>query len=163
MNIRVVAGLVGCSLIGIPVGIMILPYMKDSSFKTGLGVLTVVYVVFRSFGYNLQISNQKLSIIIAGILGGAFSTSTGFSALPVILLLSNFDMDPYQDRSTLSGYVFITGAISLAAFFVTGTLQAPSLEEVVWLVPAMLIGFILGMILVNRLAQERLKNAVFIY
>jgi hypothetical protein len=163
MNYRIILGLVEWSLIGIPIGILILPYIGKTTFQIALGIIIIVYVTFRLLGYSIRIRDQRIGIPIAGILGGALSMSTGLSALPVILLLSNFDLDPYENRATLAGYVFTTGALSLVAFNFTSEITISVQKEVLWFVPSLFIGMLMGILLVNRLTKDILQQAILIY
>ncbi len=163
MDVNLVFRLVAWSLIGIPIGIFLLPLIDKSTFRLILGFLTIAYVIYRSLGRNLKLPNSNLCVPIAGILGGVFSTSTGFSALPVVLVLGCFDLNPYEERSTLAGYVFGTGVFSLVAYQLVGITKIHELEAFLFLIPSLLIGLIIGIVFVHRISAEGLNKAFLLY
>lgn len=163
MDVKLVIKLVAWSLIGIPIGILLLPLIDKSTHRFVLGFFTIAYVFYRGLGRNLKLPNSKLCVPIAGILGGILSTSTGFSAIPVILVLGCFDLNPYEDRATLAGYVFGTGVFSLVAYQLVGITTVPELETLLFLIPPMLIGLLIGIFFVHRISAKGLNRAFLLY
>lgn len=163
INGKLAISLVLWSILGIPVGVIILPYIDKSVFRLVLGMLTIGYVVYRVFRSSPVRVNPQVGVPIAGILGGILSTSTGFSAIPVVLLLSNFSSNAYEDRATLAGYVFATGALSLLAFALAQTLSMPEPGDLLLLMPALFLGIIVGSVLIRRLRESRLIQVVLVY
>ncbi|MEX1019172.1 MAG: sulfite exporter TauE/SafE family protein [Litorilinea sp.] len=150
-------------VLGLPLGLLVVPHLDKNQFRLALGVITLAYVAFRLWGGHLRLGHPRLSVALAGILGGAFSTSSGMSALPVIFLAGDMQLDAFEHRATLAGYVFFTGITSLAAFHLAGTAQTLQLQEAAVLGPALLVGMLGGTALIRRLSERQLAVGVLIY
>lgn len=151
------------AIAGLPLGLLIVPYLNESQFRMGLGLITLAYVAFRLWGRDWRLGYPRVSVVLAGILGGAFSTSSGMSALPVIFLAGDMHLDAFEHRATLAGYVFFTGLTSLAAFHLAGTAQTLRWLDVGLLGPALVLGMLGGSLLVRRLSERQLAVGVLIY
>lgn len=163
MRLGLVVRLCLWSLPGLPLGLLVVPYLDSGQFRTALGVITLAYVAFRLWGGELRLGRPAWSVALAGILGGAFSTSSGMNALPVIFLAGDMELDAFEHRATLAGYVFVTGLTSLVAFHVAGTVPAIHWAQLALLLPALALGLIGGALLVKRLSQRQLTVGVLIY
>ena len=163
MNKKITLNLLIFSIFGLPIGIFILPYIEKNLFRMAIGLITIVYVLVRSFILsNLRIT-PKIGVPVAGFLGGILSTSTGLSAIPVVMVLSALDMRAYERRSTLAGFVFVTGFLSLLTFHFNGLISDFEILAVFILIPALLIGLAIGLVLISHLNEKQLTIVVLAY
>lgn len=61
--------------------------------------------------WHLHFPETRLGIALAGLLDGVFSTSTGFSALPVIWLVRR--LSEKQLRRTSLAYLAVVGVLAI--------------------------------------------------
>jgi uncharacterized protein len=163
MRVRLVVRLYLWSLLGLPLGLWVAPYLDRGQFRMVLGLITLGYVAFKLWGGEMRLGRPALSVALAGILGGVFSTGTGMNALPVVFLAGDMELDAFAHRATLAGYVFVTGLTSLLAFHVAGTVPTLHGSQLAVLLPALLMGLVGGAWLVNRLSARQLAGGVLVY
>ena len=165
VELRLVFGLVASSILGMPIGILVLPLIDQDRtlFRVALGVLALAFVISRVMRWHLHFPETRLGTALAGLLGGVFSTSTGFSALPVIWFVGGQSLSHAKHRATLAGYVLMNGVLSMVAFQIGGDLHAFDAATLLSLIPAMLIGLVVGIGLVRRLSEKQLRRTSLAY
>lgn len=151
------------SVVGMPFGVMLLPWMDRTVFRLVVGGITILFVLSRVLGRKLTLPSSQMSVVISGILGGVFSTSTGLSALPIVWFLGTQNQSPTVYRATIAAYVFMNGVLSLVILAVSGSLRALDPLQVLSFSPALLIGLAVGILLVKKLSDTQLERGSLVY
>jgi uncharacterized membrane protein YfcA len=136
--------LVAASLIGIPLGVWALSRLDEDVVLAVLGVLITVYAIYALL--NMRLPELKhsgwayLSGFIAGVLGGAYTTS----GPPVIVYGDCRRWERAEFKSNLQGFFFVS-----SIFIVIAHAFDQNLTPLVWRyyllsIPAMIIGIIAG-------------------
>ncbi len=89
-----------------------------------------------------RVADLHLAAAPAGLLGGAFGTSTGVSGPPFIVHLLGAGLGPARMRDTLAGCFLATAVIALGTLAVVGVLSLPG--DLLWLALAMAAGQVAG-------------------
>jgi uncharacterized membrane protein YfcA len=163
MDSRLAFTLVLSSILGMPLGVWLLPWMDKAAFRILLGTITLLFVLSRAVGWHLHLPNSKFGVVLTGALGGVFSASTGLSSLPIIWLLGSRNLTPLSYRATLATYVFLNGVLSLIALALNGSLPIFDTWQFVSLSPALVVGLVSGIFLVRKLSQDQLERGSLIY
>lgn len=163
MDWRLAVLLTLASVIGMPFGVMLLPWMDRTVFRLVVGGITILFVLSRVVGRKLTLPSSRAGIVVSGILGGVFSTSTGLSALPIVWFLGSQNLSPTVYRATIAAYVFLNGVLSLAILALSGALRALDPLQVLAFSPALLIGLAVGVVLVKRMSDTQLERGSLIY
>jgi hypothetical protein len=162
-NFRLAIWLTLLSILGMPVGLWLLPRLNESVFRIIVGTVTVIFVVSRLVGVKVLLPGARLRIALAGFLGGVFSTSSGLSALPLLWLLGGQDVSPLEYRSTIAAYVFMNGVISVFAMAFNGAIRLFDFKQLIMLCPALCIGLVLGTVLSRKLSPRQLERGSLYY
>ncbi len=105
--------LVVSSLVGIPIGMLLLQVAQDGIVEAILAALLIGYGIVNLVDYRLpDLASEQLSYsfgFIAGILGGAYNTS----GPPVVIYGVMRGWTPERFRATLQGYFLPTGIAML--------------------------------------------------
>lgn len=144
LNLQVVWRLIAASIIGIPLGVWALGRLDDEVVLTVLGILIAGYAIYALL--NLRMPELRhpiwayISGFIAGILGGAYTTS----GPPVIVYGDCRHWERAEFKSNLQGFFFVS-----SIFIVVMHAFGQNLTPVVWryyllCIPAMIIGIIAG-------------------
>ena len=103
------------SLVGMPVGLLILRAIPINLMKILVGILVVIFTAALYFG-RFRIPDSKLFTAIAGLLSGLTNTSTSMGGPPVLLLLAGRGLPKNEFRRTLVSFFFLMGVVSLLLF-----------------------------------------------
>lgn|GEM_PF-3697841 len=135
----------------------------ETLFKGIVGFLTLLYCLIRFLGWKLKLPASPLLIAITGFLGGIFSTGTGMSSIPIIWLLGSTDISPTRFRLTTATFVFLNGLLSLAGLILTGIFKLYYLTNLLFYLPALMIGLCIGLFNGKKLSDEQLEKVTLIY
>ncbi|TMK90677.1 MAG: sulfite exporter TauE/SafE family protein [Actinobacteria bacterium] len=114
---------VGASLIGMPVGALILTRAPDRAltFAIGIAVLGLTAWLWRG----LQLPAGPRTEVAAGIASGALATSTGTNGPPLVIAFQATGMERDAFRATLAGCFFVQGVIALVLILGRRAAHAP--------------------------------------
>jgi len=150
------------SVIGAPIGVMILRDINGGLLLFVLGIILILYAILSWRGH---ITMQKeinpvfgsFVGLIGGILGGALNTS----GPPAVIYASAQPWLKNQIISTLQIYFFSTTAVQLVTLAATGILGKDTLLLNLKLFPMVLLGVAIGFTIYKRLDQEKFKKWMF--
>ncbi|HEU5458078.1 MAG TPA: sulfite exporter TauE/SafE family protein, partial [Terracidiphilus sp.] len=100
------AGLVAATVVGIPLGLLVLTHANEEIVKAGLGVLILLFAIYSlALGDAIRLEKEHrplllLSGFVAGILGGAY----GMNGPPLVVYGSLRRWSPQHFRATLQAY-----------------------------------------------------------
>lgn len=147
------------SIVGIPIGIIILLAIDTESLKLiiSLIILVLTFMLIRSF----QVKQTAGRDLVFGGLSGSLTTSIGMPGPPLLLYFSGANLKKEKLRgTTLAFYLFIYAVSLLSQLIFIGT------ERIVWVssglaIPIVLLGLYLGQLLFSRINQKTFR--VFTY
>ena len=148
------------SLIGIPIGSMIIRSISPSSLKILVSIVVFVFAFLLLRDFSIRISRPKLVYAFVGILSGILISSTGLGGLVVALFFSSIQMESVEMRSNLLIYIIMVSIFTLVNQAFTGTLQPSTLVLGLQLTPALLIGLFIGNKKFKQLGQKDYRNIV---
>lgn len=150
------------SLVGIPIGLLILKTAPAEAVKTSLGILIILYSLYSLVRPRLIMIEQRgwayLFGFLGGILGGAFNTN----APPLVIYGVLRCWPPERFRATLQGY-FLPAAIliwlghGLAGLWTGWILQIYGLA-----LPLVLIAIFVGGKLNRYIPANRFERLLYI-
>ncbi|MDG1481463.1 MAG: sulfite exporter TauE/SafE family protein [Myxococcota bacterium] len=143
-------------LLGVPIGVTFLR-SADPTILTGtLGALLVAFAAW--LGRANAVTPRRrwlggLAGFAGGVLGGAFATG----GPPVIAYTSSTPWSPEEIRATLQAHFGILSILHIVLLVLAGLTSAQTLTLNVTLLPALLLGGILGDALSRRLSPARFR------
>ncbi len=133
-------------LVGIPLGVLVLPLLDVHLFKAILGALLIVWCPFMLFSarFPAPAAKGRLGDGVAGLLGGVCGGLGGFAgAIPTAwCTLKRLPKD--SQRSIVQNFNLVVLAVTMTGYVATGTVTASMLPMLAVVIPAMLIPAFLG-------------------
>ena len=160
IHLRSAAWLVFSTLLGIPLGLLLLRTVSEPIVKGVLGVLVAGFAASalrRKTTYEL--TNDRLAWffgVSAGVLGGAY----GMNGPPLVVYGTLRRWSPEHFRATLQGYFLPASLIGMLGYWAAG-LWTPTVSRYFLLsLPAVLLAIPLGRALNRRLDAQRFLTYV---
>jgi hypothetical protein len=149
-----IVGLLGAgSATGLIGGVYLLKSLDGPPFKAFVGVLMVGIAGVLMSGWRKPLRNPNAALYPVGVLSGFLSGTIAISGPPVVLFLTNLDVDRDVFRANLFAYFGLTGSMTLIGFFVAGLLTWDIAVLALTLLPVAFIGTRIGLHLATRLHQ----------
>jgi uncharacterized membrane protein YfcA len=163
VHIKSVWPLIVYTLVGIPIGILLLKGLYENVMKSILAVVIIAFSLYKLFKPKLfTLANDKLACIFglaSGILGGAYNTN----GPPVVIYGTLRRWDPEKFRATLQGYFFPTGASIAIGHCIGGLWTRPVLQNYAFSLPVILVAIFLGGRINRRIPKARFDNYIYVF
>ncbi|HYM71320.1 MAG TPA: sulfite exporter TauE/SafE family protein [bacterium] len=148
------------SLAGMPIGVALLLWGRPQVLRAAIAALTAAFAIVMLTRFRPRLRGTLLDTIAVGVLSGLLSTSTSLNGPPVALYLVARGLPRDRFRATMVVYVFLATATSLVLLALGGTISASTIALATKLLPALLLGFVVGVALVGRLSDRAFETMV---
>jgi uncharacterized membrane protein YfcA len=160
VNVRSAAWLVGSTLVGIPLGLILLRTVPAPIVKGVLGVVVAGFAALALWRQDVyELHDDRLAWLFgvsAGVLGGAY----GMNGPPLVIYGALRRWSPERFRATLQGYFLPASVVGMAGYWIAG-LWTPSVNRYYLLsLPAVLLAIPLGRVVNTRLESRRFLAVV---
>jgi uncharacterized membrane protein YfcA len=160
VHVRSAAGLVLSTLVGIPLGLVLLRAVAEPAIKTILGAVIIAFSVQSLLGgIHRELKSDKFVWLFgfsAGVLGGAY----GMNGPPLVIYGSLRGWSPQNFRATLQGYFLPASLAGLWGYRLAG-LWTPAVNRLYLLsLPLVILATCLGRAINRRLDARRFLRYV---
>jgi uncharacterized membrane protein YfcA len=146
--------LLGGALLGVTLGTFILTNISSFILRRGLGVLVIIFVLYRLFERRilgaLRYQARSWHAVLAGSLAGFTSTLAHAGGPPITIYLLMQDLEPGVFVATSVLFFAALNWIKVPYYLYAGLIDFTTLLKLVWLVPLVPLGVWLGKRLVER-------------
>jgi hypothetical protein len=160
VNIRSALWLVGFTVLGIPVGLLVLRTVPEPIVEGALGVVVAAFAALSLWwqpAYHLSDDRHAWMFgVSAGLLGGAY----GMNGPPLVVYGSLRRWPPERFRATLQGYFLPASIIGMAGYWAAGLWTSHVNRFYLLSLPAVLMAIPLGRIINARFDTQRFMTAV---
>jgi len=161
VHLRSTGWLVGSTLAGIPVGLVLLRTVPESIVKTILAALIIAFSAYSLTGrHRRELKDDRLAWFFgfnAGVLGGAY----GMNGPPLAVYGALRRWPPEYFRATLQAYFFPASIAGMAGYFLTG-LWTPAVNHFYIIsLPGVVVATFLGRSLNRRMATRQFIAYVY--
>ena len=158
IEFRSAGGLVITSLIGIPLGVLLLARTNDQIVKLLLGSSLVAFSIYSLLARERRVRHDHLGWLIGcGFLGGILGGAYGMNGPPLAVYGALRGWSPQQFRATLQGYFLPVSFVGLIGYAYIGLWDAAITHYFLWSLPG-----VAAATLVGRAINQRLKGTWFI-
>jgi uncharacterized membrane protein YfcA len=163
VEFRAARGLVVASLVGVPIGVLILARADDHVVKLLLGALIVIFSLYSLFmNADRTLSHDHgawLAVcgFTAGVLGGAY----GMNGPPIAIYGALRRWSPQHFRATLQAYFLPVSAAGLVGYAWIGLWTTALTQYFLWSLPAVAVGTIAGRAINRRLHGHGFIRTVY--
>jgi uncharacterized membrane protein YfcA len=163
VHIKSVWPLIIYTLIGIPIGILLLKGLYENVMKSALALVIIIFSLYKIFKPKLfTLANDKPACVFglsAGILGGAYNTN----GPPVVVYGTLRQWNPEKFRATLQGYFLPTGSLIAIGHCIGGFWTKTVLLNYLISLPVILIAILLGGRINRRIPKAKFDNYVYTF
>lgn len=152
--------LFGFSLLGLPIGVLLFSTVSPNVLKMAIGAITLAYALPLLWSHRVGISVHTYIGAVAGLAGGILTSSTGLSGPPAIVFVHSQRLQPARLRATLAAYVLLVTVMSLPMLMLTGSVSQERLIVAMPLIPAVVIGVLIGRALFSKLPGQLFEKLV---
>jgi uncharacterized protein len=162
IHLRSAAWLVFSTLLGIPLGLLLLRTVSEPIVKGGLGVLVAGFATSalrRPTTYEL--TDDRLAWVFgvsAGVLGGAYA----MNGPPLVVYGTLRRWSPERFRATLQGYFLPASVIGMSGYWAAGLWTASVSRYYLLSLPTVLLAIPLGRALNRRFHAQRFLSYVHV-
>lgn len=156
---RALTGLLLASVVGIPVGVLLVGRMPDEWVKRSLGAFLILFCVYSFIMPELPTVNEGWATwlfgSISGVLTGAFNTG----GPPVVIYGTLRRWEPKSFRATLQLYFLFTSILAMTGHWLAGLWTWQVWQLFLYTLPALLAGLYFGE-KINLMIPKRLFNRI---
>ncbi|HVK31980.1 MAG TPA: sulfite exporter TauE/SafE family protein [Burkholderiaceae bacterium] len=153
-------------LLGIPLGVWLLPRLDVHAFKLVLGSLLVVVCPAMLLSSRLPAvrlpgpRSTQLADGVAGVAGGVMGGLGGFTGVAPTLWCSLRGFDKDGQRTVIQNFNLATLAVTMAAYVATGAVTQPMWPLLPWVAAAVVLPAWLGTRFYRGLGQTGFRRVV---
>ena len=161
VQVRSVLKMIGASVVGIPVGILVSKGLHEDVMKGFLGVIIISFSLFKIYNPKLfLLKHDKLVYgfgLAAGVLGGAYNVNGVVAAIYGTLR----QWDPEKFRATMQGYLGPTGMMIALGHGIGGLWTREVVWSYLYAAPVILLGIFVGGILNRRIPKGKFDKLIY--
>jgi uncharacterized membrane protein YfcA len=154
VDVRSAVRLVLPTLVGIPLGLLLLTRLPEPVVKGGLGSLIALFALSQLLGRpRIVLATERSSWLfgfVAGVLGGAY----GMNGPPLVIYGGLRGWSPARFRATLQGYFFPASVVGMAGYWIAGLWTAEVTRAYLIALPGSLLAIYVGRGLNRRIPAE---------
>jgi uncharacterized protein len=163
IHLRAAAGLLASTLLGLPLGLMLLTSSHQHVLRFGLGALIALFSFYGVAGrgrMKLQIENKGWMVVfgaLAGFLGGAFGMNG--PALAIYGALRRWPAANF--RATLQAYFLPASTMGLIGFWRAGVWTPTVTHQYLFALPAIVPGVFVGRYISQKLDRDAFLKYIY--
>lgn len=161
LDFRRLAPYVILGVVGVPVGVMLLPHLSPAAFRIALGTLVVVACGILLW---LRIATRRESThagdAAVGLGGGVLGGIMGLSGILPTLWAELHGWGKDERRAIFQGYNLSILTLALAGHLVAGTFTEAVVRLLLFAIPAAMLGVWIGRKLYDRVDGRRFSRIV---
>ncbi len=162
VNLKKIWILLAAGIITMPLGAHLLVIMDEGLLKIFIGSIILIFGTLLLIGFRKQFRNEKLTMLPVGMLSGLLGGSISISGPPIILFLSNQDVDKHAFRGNLAAYFFILNIFTIPVYYWNGLLTNEVWNYSLAFLPGLLVGVFAGNFLSHKIKDDHFKKLTLI-
>ncbi|MGL5700812.1 MAG: sulfite exporter TauE/SafE family protein [Kluyvera sp.] len=150
------------SFAGIPVGIYALSYLPDHIMKIGLGGFLILYSFYSLFIPRLPVYDKNWIAMPIGVIAGALGSAFSTNGPPVVIYGMLRNLAPAAFRGTLNAFFTANNIAIIGGLTTSGILTISTIKLVLFCVPTMILGSLVGQYVHKRISVNVFRIMVFL-
>ena len=149
--------------IGIPIGLQILKATDTHTFRLGFGIFLAAYAAYMLFWPATLAARRKEGNVTTAAIGLAGGVVGGLSAFPGALPTIWCDLRGFSKdlkRGMTQPYIALMQFLGVLLVFIKGDLPADFMPKLLWSLPAVIAGCVLGLALFGKVNDLVFRRVV---
>jgi len=147
------------AIAAMPLGLVALSELDDRGLRIAIAVCVALAATVLSLGFRLRRGGAAADVV-AGLLSGTLSTSTGTSGPPIVLALQAKQLNASTVRATMATQFVLTSPPSIAFLAIAGKIEANDVWLALAAAPILFVSWTAGNRLFGRIDQARYNQLV---
>jgi len=149
-------------ILGVPLGVALLPHLDQLAFKLSVGVLLLLWCPAMLVARDIPriTGGGRLADAIVGWIGGIMCGIAGLNGPAPTLWTTLRGWERDRQRAVFQTFSLVTQTLTIAAYLATGIIQAGTAWLFAVIVPAMLIPTLLGARLYRSFTDTGFRRVV---
>ena len=160
LNVRVIWRLIAASIVGVPIGVLVIRVLDEQVVLTLLGVIVAGYAGYALLKLRLPAIEGSIWAYGAGFLGGILGGAYTTAGPPVIVYGNCRGWPPAEFKGNLQGYFLLTSVLIIVSHAVAGNYGAEVLRYGLVAMPAVAAGLVAGLALSKRVSAAAFRSLV---
>jgi uncharacterized membrane protein YfcA len=144
LDIRTIWRISAASVVGIPVGVLVLSRIPDTITVIILGLILVIYVFYSSFRFPIPVLNNPNWAFFFGFLSGMGGGAYNMAAPPMIIYGDTQRWNPRLFKGNLQGCFLIITVVAILTHAISGNVTSDVLQKSLIAIPFVLVGSVAG-------------------
>jgi len=158
MNVSLWRKLLLGSLVGIPLGMLVLYFLPEHWLKLSIGLLILVFSVLMAFSVKLPWAQKTAAGYFYGMACGAFTSAASVGGPVIVCYLLSSKLSVVCQRATMLMFFFTVDIVAICALFLSGLVKDDALVYLGLLILPTLLCVKLGEWLFNGYPPKSLKK-----
>jgi uncharacterized membrane protein YfcA len=150
-------------IIGSPIGLYLLQYLKPETTHLSVCLLVIFFSILLMKGFSNQKINNNYGKIFTGIISGTLNGLTTLGGMPVALFLLITSIQPAVIRGSLAALFFLTDIYAFALSFLAGIVDMTTIYRTLPLTIILPVGVFIGNNFFVKSKEETYRRVVFYF
>ncbi|GLI57821.1 hypothetical protein PM10SUCC1_33350 [Propionigenium maris DSM 9537] len=142
------------------VGVSYLNTIDDYLLRLVIGILLVVVGIINNFGVRFNLKKPEKFYLPVGAVSGVLNGIGGISGPPVLVFLSNIDLNRSQFKATLSSYFLTLNIVAILTYIYKGFYTPENLRIIWTYLPHVVIGTGIGLYTSTKVEEKLFKRII---
>lgn len=160
-DLKMVSLLLISGMVGVPLGTWILVAFDDALLKGIVGIILVVAAVLLAKGYRVHRGGKMLHTVVGGFLSGLLKGAAAIGGPPIVILLSNYDLDKQTYRANILTYFFLIGVFAIPNYVQAGLFNQAMFFQSIRGFGAAALGLVVGNLIFKRIDEMKFKRLTY--
>lgn len=163
VDVRSASWLVGASLFGIPLGLLLLTRVDDGLVRLALGLVIAGFATYSlTARARLRLATDHRGwMLVAGFVSGILGGAYGMNGPPLAVYGALRGWSPQRFRATLQGYFALASLAGLLGYVALGLWRSDTTRYLVASLPSVAGGVLIGRPLNRRLRSDAFLTVVY--
>jgi len=164
IHLRSVGWLVLSTLLGIPLGLLLLTSSHQRLLKGGLGVILIAFSAQSFIGRTaLELTGESPGwVFVCGFCAGVLGGADGMNGPPLVIYGATRRWSAQHFRATLQGYFLPASLIGMAGYWLAGLWVPAVTHYYLVALPVTLLGVFVGRVINHRLHGEAFLKYIYL-
>lgn len=156
------------TLIGIPIGLLLIKFASQSKITLMLGVFLVIYGIYSLIKIKIKKSekpslvNQSIWANIFGFVSGTLGSAYNMNGIPIVVYGTMRDCKPVVFRETLQAHFLVSSSFIIFGHFLGGFWTRELVILFVFSLPMTLLAHLIGKFVYGKIPTYKFEKYIFI-